>query len=107
MTCRLGAPYRSKFIARAVGLHRSRILSLIESGELEGAIDIRTPESCRSTIRVPRQAVIEFLESRKVVATSGKRARKVIRPTSYPRPADAFMALFAILSARVAVTSPL
>jgi hypothetical protein len=51
--------------------------------------------------------VIEFLESRKVVATSGKRARKVIRPTSYPRPADAFMALFAILSARVAVTSPL
>ena len=63
-------------IARAVGLHRSRILSLIESGELEGAIDIRTPGSCRSTIRVPRQAVIEFLEGRKVVATSGGQARE-------------------------------
>jgi hypothetical protein len=51
--------------------------------------------------------VIEFLENRKVVATSGKRAKKVIGPTSYPWPSDAFMALVAILSARVAVTSPL
>ena len=62
-------------IARALGCHRSDIVHLVEAGEVE-AIDLRGPGSSRSTIRVTRQSLMEWLESRSVIATTGKLNRR-------------------------------
>lgn len=62
-------------VARALGLHRSHIVSLIEEGELV-AFDLRGAGSSRSTLRIPRQSLIQFLEARQSEATTDKPARR-------------------------------
>jgi hypothetical protein len=64
-------------------LNRQQIRELCEIGELAGAVDLRSPGSCRSTIRVPRQSAIEYLE--KLQSTAEKLARRGERPTKRAR----------------------
>jgi hypothetical protein len=52
-------------VARALACHRKHLVNLIEAGDLE-AYDLRGPHSSRSTIRVTRQTLIQWLESRKI-----------------------------------------
>jgi hypothetical protein len=54
-------------LAKHLHVHRTHIINLIDVGEIKCAVDLRGPGSSRSTIRVPRAAVISFLESRKIV----------------------------------------
>jgi len=54
-------------LARCFHVHRQHVLNLIDAGELKCAIDFRSPGSSRSTIRVPRWAVEEFLKSREII----------------------------------------
>jgi excisionase family DNA binding protein len=51
-------------LARFLKVRREVVLEWIESGELSPAYDLRSPGSGRSVIRIPRAAVLEFLESR-------------------------------------------
>jgi hypothetical protein len=60
-------------LARYLHVHRQHVLNLIDSGEIKCAIDIRGPGASRSTIRVPRWAVEEFLKSREIIVV-GKTA---------------------------------
>ena len=48
----------------------------IESGELQGAIDLRGKNSSRSCVRIPRESVISFLEARQIIATTDTLARR-------------------------------
>jgi hypothetical protein len=57
-------------LARFLHVHRQHVLNLIDCGEIKCAIDIRSPHASRSTIRVPRWAVEEFLKSREIVVVS-------------------------------------
>jgi excisionase family DNA binding protein len=52
-------------VARALSCHRNHLVNLIEAGHLE-AYDLRGPHSSRSTIRITRQTLIEWLASRKI-----------------------------------------
>ena len=54
-------------LARFLHVHRQHVLNLIDSGDLKCAVDIRGPGSSRSTIRIPRWAVEEFLKSREII----------------------------------------
>jgi hypothetical protein len=54
-------------LAKILCCHRQHLVNLCESGAIKVAIDIRGKGSSRSTIRVPRAAVLEFLESRQVI----------------------------------------
>jgi len=57
-------------LARYWHVDRKHIINLIESGEIRCAIDLRSPHASRSTIRVPRWAVEEFLRSREIIVVS-------------------------------------
>jgi excisionase family DNA binding protein len=54
-------------LARYLHVHRQHVLNLIDSGEIKCAIDIRGAQASRSTIRIPRWAVEDFLKSRTIV----------------------------------------
>jgi hypothetical protein len=54
-------------VARTLGLDRKHLVHLVESGEIKTAYDCRNATASRSTIRIPRDAVLEFLERRKIV----------------------------------------
>jgi hypothetical protein len=62
-----GESFPVHVLSRVLHVHRTHITSLIESGEIKCGFDIRGAQSSRSTIRVPRAAVVEFLERRKIV----------------------------------------
>lgn len=61
-----GAALPVHVIARALHCDDQHLVHLIESGELE-AFDLRSPHSSRSTLRVTRTTLIEFLARRKIV----------------------------------------
>jgi hypothetical protein len=75
-------------LAEALGVHRTHITNLLDQGEIKCAIDLRGKGSSRSTIRIPRSAILEFIEKRQVAIATitdkratvrircGKRARK-------------------------------
>lgn len=74
---------------------RQQVIALCEDGSLEGAVDLRCRGS-RAMLRVPRGAVVSFLESQKITASNGKRPAKHVRiaPTQtwrHYRPADALL----------------
>ena len=54
-------------LARYWHVDRKHIINLIDSGEIRCAIDIRGAASSRSTIRIPRWAVVEFLKNREII----------------------------------------
>lgn len=56
-------------LARYLHVTRNHVVNLIDSGEIRCAIDIRGSGASRSTLRVPRWAVEEFLKSRKVIVS--------------------------------------
>ena len=70
-----GESFPVHLLARVLRVHRDHVIHLIDSGELKCAVDLRSPGASRSLIRVPRAAVVEFLESRKIliVESPGKR----------------------------------
>jgi Helix-turn-helix domain len=63
-------------LARLFHVDRQHLVNLIESGEIKVAIDLRGKTSSRSCIRVPRNSLIEFLQSRKVIASACKLGRR-------------------------------
>jgi Helix-turn-helix domain len=52
-------------LSRLLKVRREKLLELIEEGELAPAFDLRGKGSSRSAIRIPRAAVLEFLENRR------------------------------------------
>ena len=52
------------------------IFNLIETGELPVPIDLRNKASSRSLLRVPRKALIEFLNRRKDLEATASKAAK-------------------------------
>jgi hypothetical protein len=69
-----GESFPVHLLARVLHVTRNHVINLIDAGELKCAVDLRSPGASRSLIRVPRTAVVEFLESRKilVVESPGK-----------------------------------
>ena len=59
-----GESFPVHVLARALHVTRNHVVNLIDCGELKCAVDLRSPGASRSTIRVPRVAVVEFLEAR-------------------------------------------
>jgi hypothetical protein len=70
-------------LATFFGVNKQHLINLIESGEF-GAIDLRGKAGSRSTIRIPRDALISFLESRKIIAAQ-KAKRTYAKGTSQSR----------------------
>lgn len=62
-----GESFPVYLLARTLHVTRNHVINLIDTGELKCAVDLRGPGSSRSTIRVSRAAVIEFLESRRII----------------------------------------
>jgi hypothetical protein len=62
-----GKSFPLNVLARALCVHRDHLIHLIECGELP-AVDLRAPYSSKSCIRIPREAIEEFLRKR-IVAT--------------------------------------
>jgi len=62
-----GESFPVHLLARVLHVDRKHVIGLIDSGEIKCAFDMRSPGVSRSLIRVPRAAVVEFLESRKIV----------------------------------------
>jgi excisionase family DNA binding protein len=62
-------------LARFLKVRREQVLEWIDEGELSPAYDLRGKGSSRSLIRIPRAAVVEFLESRPIVCGKGKLPR--------------------------------
>jgi hypothetical protein len=64
-------------LARHWHCHREHIIRLVESGAIR-AFDLRGAGSSRSTLRIPRAALVEFLEKRQVIVppSRDKHARK-------------------------------
>jgi Helix-turn-helix domain len=62
-----GESFPVHLLARVLHIHRTHLINLIDAGEIQCAVDLRGHGSSRSTIRVPRAAVIEFLEKRRIV----------------------------------------
>jgi len=54
-------------LARYWHVDRKTVLMLIDSGEIKCAFDLRAPYSSRSTIRIPRWAIEEFLKTREII----------------------------------------
>jgi excisionase family DNA binding protein len=52
-------------LAKLLGVRRQHVLDWIDSGQIRCAFDLRGAGSSRSTIRIPRAAVLEFLAKRK------------------------------------------
>jgi hypothetical protein len=65
-----GESFPVHLLARVLHVDRKHVIHLIDSGEIKCAVDLRGPGSSRSTIRVSRAAVIEFLESRKIIVVA-------------------------------------
>lgn len=61
-------------IARILCVHRTHVLNWIDSGELK-AIDLRGSQSSRSTVRVERQSLVKFLESRQIIVVEPKKQK--------------------------------
>lgn len=70
----VGESFPVHLLARVLHVHRKHVIHLIDCGELKCAIDLRSPGASRSTIRVPRAAVLEFLESRRIIVAPSDRA---------------------------------
>jgi hypothetical protein len=69
-----GESFPVHLLARVLHIHRTHLINLIDAGEIQCAVDLRSPGASRSTIRVPRKAVIAFLESRRIIIfPDGKR----------------------------------
>jgi hypothetical protein len=60
------------WVAKRWHLDRKHLCNLIEAGEFGKAIDFRGASSSRSTIRIPRAALIAFLERRKIGGHNGQ-----------------------------------
>jgi hypothetical protein len=53
-------------LAKILDKHRDHIARLVDTGEIEVAIDARGKASSRASLLIPRAAVIAFLERRRV-----------------------------------------
>jgi len=62
-------------LAQWFHVDRMHLVHLIESGEIL-AFDLRGKSSSRSCIRVPRDALIDFLQRRQIAAAVRKQSRK-------------------------------
>jgi excisionase family DNA binding protein len=62
-------------LAKMLNCHRSHLVHLIEAGEIV-AFDLRGKKASRSTMRVPRNSIVEFLEKRQVIAAATKLGRR-------------------------------
>jgi hypothetical protein len=68
-----GNSFPVHLLASALHVSRNHLIKLIDTGEIKCAVDLRSPGSSCSTIRVPRAAVLEFLESRKIVVVPAEK----------------------------------
>lgn len=59
-------------LAGLLRVQRSRIVEMIDEGELPGAVDIRNKGASRACWRIPRQSVIEALSNGSVHGHSEK-----------------------------------
>lgn len=84
-------------IAKALNCTRGHVIHLIEAGELP-AVDLRAPGASRSTLRVARQSLLDWMESRTVIVPpsqakfEGKRPRIAPTQQRHKPSVDAFMA---------------
>jgi len=53
------------WLAHRLQVDSKHIANLIESGEIKCAVDLRSRGASRTTIRIPRAAVVEFLTRRR------------------------------------------
>jgi hypothetical protein len=63
-------------LAQLLGFNRNQISAWIEEGDFKLAWDLRCPGSSRACVRVPRQAVLEFLENRQIITSTKKQSEK-------------------------------
>ena len=68
-----GQSFPVHLLAKVLHVTRVHVVNLIDAGEIKCAVDLRGPGASRSTIRVPRAAVLEFLESRRIVVVSDEK----------------------------------
>src|SRR5262245_28708698 len=57
-------------VASLLSIHRFHVVKLIEDGNFEGVIDLRSRGSSRACIRISTSAVREFIAQRKQIAAS-------------------------------------
>ncbi len=75
------------WLAQRLHVTSKHVNTLIDTGEIDCAVDIRGKGSSRATIRVPRNAVIKFLIARKdVEAVAAANPRPKFRSESVRRP---------------------
>jgi Helix-turn-helix domain len=58
-------------LAKILDKDRKTIVNLIDDGDIPVGIDVRRRASSRSSILVPRAAILEFLARRKIAAGNG------------------------------------
>lgn len=74
-------------LAKSWNCSREHVANLVESGELPVGLDLRTKGSSKSMIRVPRRAVVEFLNRRKdIAAVAEANPQPAYRDASKRRP---------------------
>jgi hypothetical protein len=54
---------------------------MIEQGELGPAYDLRMKNASRSLVRIPRDALLEFIEERRIAPRQKKRSRRILTDT--------------------------
>ena len=59
-------------LSQLLSINRAEVSRLIEEGAFSLAYDLRSPGASRSCLRVPRQAVLEFLENGQISTSTKK-----------------------------------
>jgi len=85
-------------LARLLNVRREKLLELIDEDELWPAYDLRGKGAFRACIRIPRSAVMEFLE-RTTTATARRRVLKILSAPSSTALASTTPARFTAQSA--------
>lgn len=69
-----GESFPVHLLARVLHVTRNHVINLIDTGEIKCAVDLRGAGASRSTIRVSRAAVVEFLESRRILVVESPKS---------------------------------
>ena len=56
--------FRLREVAEMWSCHGTHVTRLIECGALAAAVDLRLPGTSKAMVRIPRAALVEFLEKR-------------------------------------------
>jgi len=64
------------FVAKYLQIHRDHVMRLIELGEISPVLDLRAPNATRSYLRVPREALLDFLKTRELAIVQKQKIPK-------------------------------